>query len=145
MSFFPIIAPSGTKVTLSGEPVSAVMINATAQAAIRIDDYGNMYLQKNFGSYAQVDTATDWVRPASKAPGLYECRYTNHSGDPVSATKAEDTWHTLSTSEFIVSISMTAEGTKSASFTLQIRLNGGPVLASGSYSLTATYIFDPGE
>jgi hypothetical protein len=110
MSLFPVVpAMIPTKVTLSGGSVSAFNQNATASATVRVDQDGNVYYQKidfSGSSSGQLYAATDWVRPTSAAPGLYQCRYTNLDGPPVSATEQEDIWHPLSTSDFFVSVSI---------------------------------------
>ena len=143
MSLLPIVpGKAGPEVTLSGHSVFALRVNQTAVAIIRIDNNGNMYANNGNG-YTQIDTQKDWVRPTSAAPGLYECRYTNHSFDPVSATATEDTWYSLSTNDFFVSISQSSAGESNAAFSLQIRRDGGPILASASYGLHAEYIFEP--
>ncbi|MFW6027791.1 MAG: hypothetical protein ACOC91_03190, partial [bacterium] len=124
-------------ITLSGHSVSAVSINESAAAILRIDDNGYMYSKKNNDPYVQIDSETDWIRPTSEAPGLYEVRYTDHSGDPINGT--ENSWYSLTSgAEFW--INRTSPGKNSATFRLEIRRDGGPVLASGFYSLSAEYV-----
>jgi hypothetical protein len=130
----------GDKVTLSGEATFDSRTSPTdSYARIRIDNDGNVYESADSGSpsYSQVDTATDWLRPAGNAPGLYEVRFTSATNTPTFATATEDTWHSLSSGDFTIYNSETGIGTKATTFTIEIRHNGGSVLASASYTLTA--------
>jgi hypothetical protein len=109
-------------------------------ARLKIDDDGNTYRSLDTGSasWFQINNGTDWVRPTGSAPGLYEVRWTNATGTVTSSTVAEDTWHDLSTSDFIIYNSFTGPiGTKSTTFDIEIRLDGGSVLDSASYTITA--------
>lgn len=141
MSLFPIVVPSPSAVvTLSGHTITAgVDYPGNATAVVRIDDNGIMYQIDDQG-LAQIDSSTDWVRPASAAPGPYQCRYTNYTGDPVQATASVDTWYSLSGGNFQVSVTQYGEGFQSATFDLQIRWGTGSVLASATYHLSAVVI-----
>lgn len=139
MSLFPIFAPSGRTVTLSGQSVTSIRLYpGIADAGVKVDNNGNMYRRVSFGAWTQIDSATDWVRPESAAPGLYEVRYTNLSGSALDfETKAEDTWHSLSAGDFVLIQQRDGVGMHQSDFDIEIRYNAGPVLASAAYSLTA--------
>lgn len=127
------------KVTLSGEGVTAGPGASPQTATIRIDADGNVYEIVN-AIPTQVDVGTDWIRPASLAPGPYEVRFTNLLGSITSSTAAEDTWHALSGGDFDVSKTVNAgEGT--ATFAIEIRVgSSGGTVASASYSLNCSVI-----
>lgn len=134
------IAGDAVTVTLSGEAVSAVSASV-ATAQLKIDDDGKVYKQSNGGGWTQIDAVADWVRPISAAPGLYEVRFTNLTGAALdSATALEDVWHSLSSSDFVMTQSRGASGTDGSTFDVEIRENGGSVLASASYTLSATVV-----
>lgn len=141
VAIFAAMKPNQGNVTLSGGTNIAFNFMANAVATFKVDNDGKMYSRDNGGSYGQIATATDWVRPATEAPGLYEVRYSNATGDTadISATAAEDQWQALSTGDFVINVTDTTPlpALKSASFTLEIRLDGGPLLDSASYTLTA--------
>lgn len=135
----------GDTVTLSGESTSISVTNPTdAYARIKIDNDGNVYESADTGSasWVQVDSSTDWVRPASSAPGTYQVRFTSATNTPTSSTAAEDTWYALSGGDFIIYNSRTIVGIKSTTFTIEIRQGTGSVLDSASYSLFAEVLFD---
>lgn len=133
---------SADVVTLSGELTQDFQTDpADSYAYFKVDQNGNLYEYTGSSptpSYQIVDSATDWVRPTSSAPGLYEVRVTGRTGDTFSSqTAADDTWHSLSSGDFVLHNERTIIGNRSTSYTLEIRYNGGSVLASGSYTLLA--------
>lgn len=135
----------GDTVTVSGETTTDFRLAPTdSYARIKVDNNGNVYESSDTGTagWSIVDSGTDWVRPTSSAPGLYEVRFTSASNTPTSSTAAEDTWHSLSSGDFIVYNSVTGIGVKSTNFTIEIRYNGGAVLDSASYTITAEVEFN---
>jgi len=135
----------GGTVTLSGETATRTVMNPLdAYARIRVDNNGNMYKSQDIGtaSWVQIDTVNDWVRPTTESPGLYEVRFTAASNTPTSSTAAEDTWHSLSSGDFTIYNSRLAVGIKTTNFTIEIRLDGGSVLDSASYTCFAEVEFD---
>lgn len=127
--------------TLSGGSYNAFNFGANARVDIKVDDDGNVYRRNNLGSYSQIAAGSDWIRPASSAPGAYEVRYTNATGDTgdLAGTVAEDTWHPLTTSDFAVWIVTTGVDSVSATFDIEIRNgNSGGADESTSYTLSAT-------
>jgi len=127
-------------VTVSGEDVEATAsFPQNAIAIIRFNQNGTVDKVVN-GVSEQVDAATDWIIPNSKAPGNYQIRYTNHSGTPLtSAPGNEDEWVALSDGDAAYRLVQALGGSAAASFTIEIRRGGsGSAIASGSYSLSAT-------
>lgn len=136
------LGKSSDTVTVSGENITDFRTSPTdSYARLKVDDDGNMYKSTDTGSasWSQIDSSTDWIVPEASSPGLYEVRFTGASNTPTSSTAAEDTWHSLSSGDFIIYNSETTNGTatKSTTFTIEIRYNGGSVLDSASYTLTA--------
>ena len=129
--------------TLSGETIISSQIDPDdASARLKIDNDGNVYKSEDTGtpSWTQIDSAADWIRPAADAPDDYEVRYTGLTGDALtSGTAAEDTWHALSTGDFIlVNTTVIVPGTQDSTFTIEIRKgSAGAALVSASYTLTA--------
>jgi len=118
--------------TLSGHTFAANSTSNPTTGSFIVDNDGNMYTQENASPVIQIDTATDWIRPADRSPGDYEVRYTSVTGDTanLTCTTAVDTWHPLSTN--------LAVGPKSCTFTIEIRKGStGAALVSGSYTLSA--------
>ena len=124
---------------LDGQTITKISISPTdAYARLKIDNNGNVYRSGDSGSasWTQIDTAADWVRPTSAAPGAYEVRYTGRTGVTLSFnTASEDTWHPLSSGDFILYNSVTATlGDRDSTFTVEIR-DG----SSGGADVSATY------
>lgn len=135
----------GDTVTVSGQTIARTETNPTdVYCRVKVDNNGNIYESEDTGSvnWVQIDTSTDWVRPTSSAPGTYQVRFTNATNTPTSATATEDTWHSLSSGDFIIYNSRTFAGIKSTSFTIEIRQGTGSVLDSATYTLTAEVLFD---
>jgi hypothetical protein len=126
----------------SGQTVLQEVSSPTdAYARLKIDNDGNVYASTDTGSesYTQIGTTTDWIRPTTRAPGDYEVRFTSATNTPTSATAAEDTWHALSSGDFVVYNSVTGTGTKSTTFTIEIRKGStGAADVSDSFTLNAT-------
>ena len=126
----------------SGQTVLQEVSSPTdAYARLKIDDDGNVYKSEDTGSasWTQIGTTADWIRPANRAPGDYEVRFTSATNTPTSATAVEDTWHALSSGDFIVYNSVTGTGTKSTTFTIEIRKgSSGAADVSDSFTLNAT-------
>jgi hypothetical protein len=140
-AFTPIvtICATGEKLNLDGQTITKVSFSPTdAYARLKIDNNGNVYRSVDTGvaSWSQIDSAADWVRPTSAAPGAYEVRYTSRTGSTLSFnTASEDTWHPLSSGDFILYNSVTAvSGDRDSTFTVEIR-DG----SSGSADVSATY------
>lgn len=133
--------PGRNPVTLSGGTYNAGNMGADAYSYFIVDQNGNTYKRANNDTPIQVNTTDDWIRPTSEAPGTYQVRVTNVTGDLSfwSSTSAEDAWYTLSTSDWFVWVwdSTIGFGGKSITFDVEIRKGTGPTLASTSYTLSA--------
>lgn len=125
----------------SGPTYQASKVGSNSTLDLKFDNDGNEYVRKNGGAYVQTNTADSWIRPTTSAPGLYKIRYTSATGDTtyLSSTAAEDIWYDLSSGDYILSIfdSTPFFGGKSATFTIEVRLDDGSVLDSGSYTISA--------
>ena len=135
------------KVTLSGQTIGAIAIDPdSAWARLKIDNDGNVYESEDSGtpSYVQIDTGTDWLRPADSAPADYEVRYTNLTGEAlyaVTGSTAQDAWYALSGGDFILTQAClnVPSSPQSSTFDIEIRKgSSGSALDSASYTLTAT-------
>ena len=137
-----VLGTNSLAVTVSGGSFTANNSGAIATMYLKIDNDGKMYKKVNNGNYSQISSSTDWIRPASSAPGAFEVRFTNKSGDTLTVTgaTAENTWFTMSTSDFILFVSDNSVnvGGDSATFTIEIRDgSSGSALDTGNYTLTA--------
>jgi hypothetical protein len=149
MVHFQSVVASGSSavpgvVTVSGESIAEISAVATTTAGIRVGTDG-FITERRGGSYFSIDTGTDWIIPHTSASSLYECRITSvsftvGSGWLVQAA-ADDIWIDLSANRewSVQDTNSGAAGRKVVSFTLEIRLNGGAVLDSASYTLEADY------
>lgn len=82
-------------------------------------------------------TLTDWLTPKSAAPGGYEIRATQNSGDALTgASSALNTWLAL-TSGRLWEIEQVGNGTKDADLTIDFRLSGGNIIKSVNVQLGA--------
>lgn len=123
-------------VTVSGESVTGLKLSGTATAGIRVNADGTIDKNQN-GIYSQIDAATDWIIPNGSASSLYEVRVTSVTGSFSNAAAAPNTWINLGSNREW-NVIQVGEGSSTASFTLEIRYDGGAVLDSGTYFLTAT-------
>lgn len=128
-------------VTLSGETVNAFAFMNDARAELELRTNGNMYREVNNGGATQIDSGSDWIRPVSASPSLYETRYTNRTGDLLHAgtSSGEDGWRDVSVGTYfwVQQDSTPTAGGEDSTFDIQVRFDGGSVLASTSYRLIA--------
>lgn len=132
------------RVTLTGYSFNTSSSTNPTYGYIIIDADGNIYTKTNGGAPTQRNTATDWVRPTDRAPGDYEVRYTNPTGDTayLSATTAVDTWHPLSSGDWNINVydNIIGIGGKTCTFDIEIRKGStGAAIASASHTITADY------
>lgn len=98
------------------------------------------------GTVTQIDAGTDWIVPNTDASSEFECRVTNvvwDAGTPGFAAQgaADDVWVDLSTDRTWLVLDTDQGGAnKWVNFTLEIRKNGGSVLASNTYYLRASWL-----
>lgn len=132
-----VAARTAFTVTLSGEVIADIG-GFPSTAAAFVDVLTDGTIQKTEGvTETQIDGSTDWIIPNSAANSMYEVRFTNLVGDALTTPPAaEDVWVFI-TEKRSYGVFETTDNTKVATFDLEIRLNGGPVLSSASYQVTA--------
>lgn len=135
-------AGSSDTVTVSGEVISQVVESPTnAYARLKVDNDGNVYRSLDTGSasWVQIDSSTDWIRPTASSPGSYRVRYTSLTGDALfSATASENTWHSMSSGDYILVQREITNGNAVNSSTFTIEIDDGTTLQdSASYTLRA--------
>lgn len=81
-------------------------------------------------------TQFDWITPTSSAPGDYQIRFTLTSGTTFSGV-ASGTWYAL-TSDRECYLFRSSAGNSSCGVTVDIRKGTGAILATASWSLTAS-------
>lgn len=121
-----MLLAAGPAVHVDGQTINDSL---NTSATIEFNADGNVYQTTTGSGRAQIDSALDWIRPASAASGSYEIRATVNSGT-VSSGSATGSWLALSTTR-------SWSTTTSVNLTIEIRL-GSNVLDSGTYSLSAT-------
>ncbi len=133
-------------VTLSGESIFQFSSSPSDPQTAGVRFNSNGTVQKREGaSYVQIDASTDWIIPNGDANSTYDVRITNVVWTSGSAffveAAAEDVWINLgSNREWSVQDNTgTAAGSKDVSFTVEIRKDGGAVLDSATYSLSAEW------
>jgi hypothetical protein len=145
--FYSSTAEVGGTPTLTNTTIGNTEVDPdNAYAAYKIDQDGKVYQSKTTSStpnWEQINSANDWVRPVSEAPGLWEVRYTNVTGDSpygTLTTTNEDVWHSLSTSDWEIwqrETSPVEPGTMQTNCDIELRYNGGSVLESCTLQLEA--------
>jgi len=132
-------ADAGSVVTLSGQVVTNIDSPAPVSASIQIRSTGGVFRGLD-GSYAQIDTATDWIIPNSAAsgPGTYHVRATlNASSGTATRTGTLGSWLAL-TSDRTWELEKTAIGTSTWDLDIEISDDGGSTtLSTALYELTA--------
>lgn len=138
-------APFVSNVTLSGEIISSIGPGYT-RAVLWIMADGTVWADYYSLGSIQVDVATDWIVPNEHADSSYEVRFTNltTSGTMVVAGydlfipfADEGVWIDLSENRSMIAWTANALNPISVTFDLEIRKDGGAVLATGSYALNA--------
>ena len=124
-------------VTVSGESINDTVSQPTdAIAGVRWNADGTVD-KKEALTFTQIDSGTDWVIPNGAASSDFEVRYTALTGDAfTTAAAAEDTWIDLGSAR-LWEIRSDAGDNLSNSSTFEIRKNGGAVLDSATYTITA--------
>jgi hypothetical protein len=137
------IVPVVAVVTLSGGSVTRVGVNLVT-ASIIISGDGTIWGWGFPGGIQQFAAATDWIIPSDFADSSYEVRYINHTGEPIILANdfaIEGTWVDIGPWQSLaISTADQPFTAKTCTFDLQIRKDGGEVLATGSYSLSATRV-----
>ena len=132
---------SGDVITLSGETSLAFAFGSNAIAELKCDNDGNVYKRQNGGgAWTQVDTGTDWVRPASSAPGSYRCMYDSETGDtgaPFVAWGFSGTYYAL-TADRIMYVTDTTPTAGGKSVTCDWHIDDGTTEQAGNVAYTMT-------
>jgi len=134
-----VVTPVTSVVTLTGATISAAGINRVIIARLTLVPDGTTWRYTHLGSQ-QINAATDWMIPNEDASPLYEFRYTNHVGDALSYTgdiSVEGTWVDMSEARHLGLRESRLFQTSDCTFDLEVRLDGGDVLATAEYHLTA--------
>ena len=132
-------AGSGDVVNLDGHINAAFRFGANALAYFKVDGDGNMYQKDNVGSYTQIDSTADWVRPTTSAPGSYRVMFDNLTGDTAFRVGwgFASTYYALTTDrEMYVFDNTTSGGGKTITMDYNID-DGTTEQASASYTLSA--------
>lgn len=134
-------APALDVVTLTGAAVSSES-PGLAIARLIIASDGELWKYESQNGFQQIDAGTDWLRPIlTQIDPTYEVRYINHTGNAVvqfGDIGTEGTWADMSESRELFFLSAITD--LSCTFDLQIRKDGGAVLATGAFSLDITII-----
>lgn len=140
--FFLLPTASGPIVTLTGGTFTTdTTTGSNSLMRIKFADTGGVYTQENSDPYGAWQAPTNWVVPNQYAPGAYQIRWTNATGDfaDMTTTATEDTWYTLVSGDFILTLTDTIDSAPglSATFDVEIREGTGATLASASFTLEA--------
>lgn len=131
--FFGASAPPGT-VNLDGHSVTHSQ-PSTCYAGYRFTTGGTVEKRgPNETDYTQIDTS-DWLDPKDDAPDLYEIKCTVNSGSVLGDNTGA--WLALTSDrEWYRSDIASVGGALTADLTIEIRHDGGDVLASNTYTLS---------
>lgn len=136
--------PAPAVVTLTGATITGVYSGGgpfyTSEAALFIRADGTTDKLETGSGTTQINSATDWIIDNESASGDYEVMIHEDSGTLNRPFQdAIDTWLSLSVDrDWGVDRASSAPGTKTCTATLSIRKNGGPVIDTAVYVLTAT-------
>jgi len=132
----PLVSGPAPVVTVSGYVINDIVTAGTKIAGVIWHADGTV--SSVVGStITQISNATDWVRPAAFAGSQYEIRYTTLTGSAFfTAASAEDTWISLG-ADRRYDVRENGGGITSNNVVFEIRLSGGSVLDSATYTCTA--------
>jgi phospholipase/lecithinase/hemolysin len=107
-------------------------------AGVRLKTNGGLYKLEN-----GIETFLNWyITPNSAQSSLDEVRITSVTGDTLSyQSQSNDLWIAIdqTISYYNSDSNPAAGGAKSTTFTLELRYNGGSVLDSAVYTVSADY------
>jgi hypothetical protein len=139
--FYNMLLASGAPIgvpAISGETIIGNAANpSAAQAVVQFTSAGIVNKIEN-GVSAQIDTTTDWLRPAAAAPSLYQISATVQSGTSPTGDSLATFLPLTSNRQW--TLDQSGVGTKSCTLLIELRYNGGTVLKSGTYSLSVTVV-----
>lgn len=138
MPFIPLIVSGKPEtVTVSGETIEHGSGGGGAYAGVRFNLDGTIDKREG-GTYSQIDTATDWVRPESVYAGTYHLRWTQTSGSVGVSPFAAGVWTAMSGGPHEWYEVEVGGSIDSCSITIDVSDDGGTTtLDSGLFQLTA--------
>jgi hypothetical protein len=120
--------------------------NAPATLSLIFKADGTVRWRRDNGAELQLYADTDWIRPTYTADNTYFVRVTNVvivDGSGFSAAaEVEDTWIDLGADRLWAVSAPEGENNEAVTFDVEISKPQGTVLATASYSLRATTIFN---
>jgi len=132
-------------VILTGGLIADTRTDGNSFAGIRVNDDGTIDKRTSLGGYQQISASTDWIIPNVLADDTYDVRIVNVVWNAGSSfwiqAAGENVWTHLGFPRewSVIDTDPTATGNQDVEFTLQIRRNGGSVIDSASFQLTADY------
>jgi hypothetical protein len=135
--------PTPATVILSGATITGVDSGGgpvyTSDAALFVRADGTIDKLETGSGTTQINSSTDWIIPNGSASGDYQVMIHEDSGTLNRLFQDKiDTWLSLAGDrDWGVFRSISAPGSKTCTVTLSIRKNGGPVIATAVYVLTA--------
>lgn len=133
---------AGVAYALSGHTGNAFSFGSNATAYYKVSFNGNCYRQSNNNAQVQINTATNWVRPTSAAPGSSRVQYHSLTGDTgnfVGWGLASTYYALTSTRQCYVYDSSPTAGGRSCTFTAVLDALGD---ASDTYAASITLSAD---
>ena len=125
-------------VTVTADTITDSDVGGLALAGIRFNADGTVDEYVG-GSFSQIASATDWIRPTDEASSLYEVAYWGASGEPFSVqASSEGSWINLGSDRLYYMRADSGEGANSITCTFGIRYDGGSVIDSATFTITAT-------
>lgn len=144
MSFFHAAqgitkAVGGVVVTLSGESIFDIDAGARLyRASLLINTDGTLDKRQDT-IISQVDASTDWIIPNGSAPGTYQFRFVNRTGDSPNGTTnmTEDVWVAISGGQLVIERQRLLLATENdvTNFDLEVREGAGSVIDTANFSL----------
>ena len=145
MSFFHVsqgitrAAPGGAGVVTISNEARLDIANTfrTYHAGLRYNLDGTLDGRTNL-TYTQVNNSTDWIIPNNTSEDEdYEIRFTGYTGfGPSFSEMVEDIWEDIDgPKEVRITDVLSAFESQLSTYTIEVRINGGAVIDSGSMSL----------
>ena len=132
-----MLAANSTKVSLTWGDISQLGLGATAVAALTIQRDGDVTI---VALLPGTEGADDWIVPRTATVGDgYEVRLTDNSAPPNPPTGAAvGDWIALTANRTWTLIEPNPNSENTGNYTVEIRPTGGAVVASNTFSMTAT-------
>ncbi len=133
-------SPAAEAVNLTGATIASVGNGYTVAIFYILAD-GTLWKYTRQGGTEQIDAGTDWIIPNEDADSTYDVRYTNHVGDPLvlyTDIAVEGTWVSMGIGWSLHIFTADDEAPVTCTFDLQFRKDEGDVLATASFTMSAT-------